>query len=73
MVGSTDTNASKASLHSTKKKISVRIWSHQPYSFQMDIGDHFAGLYLCDWCIENPVRTILVKQTLGYLQRTPAA
>jgi hypothetical protein len=69
MVGSTDTNASKASL----QWISVRTWSQQPYSFQMDIGDQIAGLYLSDWCIENPIRTILVKQTLGYLQRTAIA
>jgi hypothetical protein len=31
----------------------------------------FQVYYLSDWCIKNPIGAIFVKQTLGYLQRTP--
>lgn len=53
------------------KQVSIKMRSHQPDGFQMNNRGHFAGPYLSDWCVENSIRTILVKQTLRYLQRTP--
>lgn len=68
MVSGTNTNASEARLNQNKMISVMRMWSGQPDSLWMDNGD-LQVYNLSDRSIENPIRAILVKQTLGYLQQ----